>query len=152
MICGFVCLELYKVHAREPLPISAFRSGFVNLACASISLSEPPACPVKVCPANGRGFTLWDKWFVEGDLTVEQFVAAVKEKYGLDVDSLLIGSELVFASFFPPGRFSRYDGRPITDICVRDAGLKISAGRSFLQLNPVFTEDVETPDFYLKYQ
>jgi ubiquitin-activating enzyme E1 len=95
MICGFVCLEMYKMHSAVRKPIEAFRSGFINLAVPSITLTVPNKCREVVCAGNGLKYTLWDRWVIEGDLTVHQFVEAIKQKFGLDIDNLLIGSECV---------------------------------------------------------
>jgi ubiquitin-activating enzyme E1 len=154
MICGFVSLEVYKVHAIEPLPIEAFRVGFINLSSASITLSQPQSCQKLVCAANGREFTLWDKWVIEGDLTIDEFVAAVKTQYGLDVDNLMIGSEIVFSSFLGAERFDKFKGRKIADIWVTDAQQPLGKAQTMIRINPVFLtrDELNTPDFYLKFR
>ena len=36
---------------------------------------------VTTCPANGIKYTLWSKWQIDGDLTLGEFIKAVKDKY-----------------------------------------------------------------------
>ena len=70
MFCaaGLVCLELYKVVQGKPL--EAFRNMYANLALPLFAASEP--APPKVFRFNGMEWSLWDRWILEGDLTVQQ--------------------------------------------------------------------------------
>ena len=54
---------------------------------------------VTTCPANGIKYTLWSKWQIDGDLTLGEFIKAVKDKYKVEVDMVTIGQGLVYASF-----------------------------------------------------
>jgi ubiquitin-activating enzyme E1 len=125
---------MLKVHCVKVKTIEEYRSGFVNFANAGIQLTIPLDCRQEVCSANGRGFTLWDKWIVEGDLTVNEYIDALRKQFELDVDALMIGSELVFCSFFPPDRFEKYANKKITDIWVEDAKLSLPKGRDAIRV------------------
>lgn len=64
---GLICLDLYKLlHAA---PIEAYRNTFVNLALPLFAASEP--LPAKKEAYRDMAWTLWDRWTLEGDLTVQ---------------------------------------------------------------------------------
>lgn len=54
---------------------------------------------VTTCPANGIKYTLWSKWQIDGDLTLGEFIKAVKDKYKVEIDIVMIGQGFVYASF-----------------------------------------------------
>lgn len=82
LITGLVCLELYKVVQKKPL--DHFKNAFLNLALPFMTFSEPIECAKsKVGEAT---FTLWDRTDVAiGDVPLQEFIAVVEKKYGLDV-------------------------------------------------------------------
>lgn len=51
-------------------PIEAFRNTFANLALPLFAMAEPVPC--KTTKFNDISFTLWDRWILEGDLTVQE--------------------------------------------------------------------------------
>ncbi len=67
-----VCLELYKAVQPGPKgkPVEAYRNTFANLALPLFAMAEP--IPPKVTKYNGLEFSLWDRWTLEGDLTVRE--------------------------------------------------------------------------------
>ncbi len=65
---GLVCLELYKIVQGKPL--EAYRNTFANLALPLFAMAEP--IPPKVMRFNSMEWSLWDRWVLEGDLTVQQ--------------------------------------------------------------------------------
>jgi len=65
---GLVCLELYKIVQGKPL--EAYRNTFANLALPLFAMAEP--IPPKVVRFNSMEWSLWDRWVLEGDLTVQQ--------------------------------------------------------------------------------
>jgi hypothetical protein len=67
---GLVCLELYK--AVQKKKIEAYRNTFANLALPLFAMAEP--IPPKVFKFNGMEWSLWDRWILEGDLTVQQVI------------------------------------------------------------------------------
>lgn len=101
MICGLVALEMYKLHCPEKKPIESFRFGSINIAISSFNISEPVPCPKITCPANGIEYTLWDTWEIKGDLTLEEVIDAVKDKYKLIADSIMIGTYAFYMSYSP---------------------------------------------------
>lgn len=65
---GLVCLELYKVIQGKPL--QAYRNTFANLALPLFAMAEPVA--PKVLKFNNQEWSLWDRWVLVGDFTVQE--------------------------------------------------------------------------------
>jgi ubiquitin-activating enzyme E1 len=64
-----VCLELYKVVAGDK-KIEDYRNTFANLALPLFAMAEPIA--PKQMKYKDLNWTLWDRWTLEGDLTVQE--------------------------------------------------------------------------------
>ena len=153
MICGFVALEMYKIHSITKKEISEFRDGFINLSNSTFQLLHPTPVSYTKVQLQGKEiiFSLWDKWIIEGDLTVSEFIKAFKEKYGISVSTLTIGTILAYATFFPTSDFFE---RKITSIYSTEAGLNLIPGK-MIRLNLSCEDDqgkeISTiPDVYLK--
>ena len=99
MICGLVALEMYKLHCPEKKKIDSFRFGSINIGISSFNICEPLPCHKVKCAANGIEFSLWDACEIKGDLTLQQVIDEIKEKYKLIVDSITIGHYLFYMSF-----------------------------------------------------
>ena len=65
-----ICLDLLK--AVQGKPIEAYRNTFANLALPLFAMAEP--IPPKTVEFNGMKWTLWERWILEGDLTVQQVI------------------------------------------------------------------------------
>lgn len=71
-----VCLELYK--QINGAPLESYRNTFANLALPLFAMAEPIA--PKAFKYNGLEWTLWDRWVLEGDLTVQQCLDWMQER------------------------------------------------------------------------
>jgi len=106
MITGLVSLELYKL-VQGGLVMEKYRNSFVNLALPSFVQAEPMPCKKnKSDPAKGLkfypdGWTLWDTFVVEGDLTFTGLLEYFKTKHNLTVTSVSCGTSLVYNPYFP---------------------------------------------------
>ena len=61
-------LELYKVIQGKEL--EGYRNTFVNLALPLFAMAEP--LPPKTFSHEALKWSIWDRWILEGDLTVRQ--------------------------------------------------------------------------------
>ncbi|PRW20689.1 Ubiquitin-activating enzyme E1 2 isoform A [Chlorella sorokiniana] len=96
MATGLVCLELYKVIQNKP--VEAYRNTFANLALPLFAMAEP--IPPKSFKFNDLEWSLWDRWILEGDLTVNQVLEWFRAK-GLEAYSISCGQSLLYNNIFP---------------------------------------------------
>ena len=73
---GLVCLELYKVLQGHKLEL--YRNTFANLALPLFSIAEPVA--PKEFKHEEQKWTVWDRWVVEGDITLKEFLSWFDKK------------------------------------------------------------------------
>jgi ubiquitin-activating enzyme E1 len=93
---GLVCLEMYKVFNNAPL--EKYRDSFANLALPLFAMAEPK--PPASVEFKDLKWSLWDRWVLEGDLTVQDVLDWFKNK-GMDAYSISCGSSLLYNSLFP---------------------------------------------------
>jgi ubiquitin-activating enzyme E1 len=151
MVCGLVALEMYKVHAAQSKTEAHFRSGSINLGANLFALSNPRISERVQCSANGRQFTIWDSWPVEGDLTVSAFFRTVTQKYSVKTDLLSTGQTLIYSSTVLSGEMQQRLRKKISQIlaipasqnqifidavCKDASGAHVSAPRFVLILRP----------------
>ena len=156
MICGLVALEMYKVHCYEKdKKINDFRFGVINLAIPSFCISEPKPC--KITESNGGKikFSLWDKWIIEGDLTVDQFIKQVKEKYDINAEMISKDKKVIYPDLSNPKNSEKRLNEKITNILVNILNMPpLSKGQNYIDIECLCSndddEEVETPTFCLK--
>lgn len=109
MVTGLVCLELYKVVAKND-DIEAYKNGFINLALPFIGFSEPIKSPK--AKYNDKEFDqIWDRFEIHGDITLQELLDHFEQKEGLEISMLSYGVSLLYASFFPPKKVK--DRKPL---------------------------------------
>ena len=67
---GLVTLELYKV--LQGFKADRLRNTFANLALPLFSMAEP--VPPKQVEFRGDSWSAWDRWVIEGDITVQELL------------------------------------------------------------------------------
>lgn len=94
VVSGLICLEMIKILQGKPL--DHFKNGFVNLALPFFGFSEPIQ-PQKTKVREGWVWTLWDRFDVQGELTLQQFLDYFRvSSSGNSVDSpgkISVGSD-----------------------------------------------------------
>lgn len=96
VVAGLVCLELYKL-AQGFTTLEPFKNGFVNLALPFFGFSEPIAAPKM--KYYDEEWTLWDRFEVEGELTLREFLDYFKEKFNLEITMLSQGVCMLYSFF-----------------------------------------------------
>lgn len=96
VVAGLVCLELYKL-AQGFTTLEPFKNGFVNLALPFFGFSEPIAAPKM--KYYEEEWTLWDRFEVEGELTLREFLDYFKEKFNLEITMLSQGVCMLYSFF-----------------------------------------------------
>ena len=96
LVTGLVNLELFKI-VDGRTSIEEFKNGFVNLALPFFGFSEPIQAPkAKYYDVE---WTLWDRFDIEQDLTLCEFINHFQDKHKLEVLMLSVGSSLLYTNF-----------------------------------------------------
>lgn len=93
---GLVGLELYK--AIQGKELEGYRNTFVNLALPLFAMAEP--LPPKKFSHESLEWSIWDRWILEGDLTVRQVLDWFKVSHPFCTLSFV--PAILFASFQSP--------------------------------------------------
>lgn len=102
---GLVCLELYKlIDGKNKL--EDYKNGFVNLALPFFGFSEPIAAAKQ--KYGETEWTLWDRFEIEANPTLQQFLDWFQENHKLEVQMVSQGVSMLWSSFVPSKKVSRY--------------------------------------------
>jgi len=100
-VAGLVSLELIKVRMGE-LPLSSYKNAFVNLAIPSYGFTFTEPGGVERIKITGNNYyTVWDRWEVMGDITLQQFIDHLKKEYGLTVTGVFEDVKMIYISIMP---------------------------------------------------
>ncbi|KAI3434380.1 hypothetical protein D9Q98_002458 [Chlorella vulgaris] len=138
MATGLVCLELYKVI--QDKPVEAYRNTFANLALPLFAMAEP--IPPKAFEFNDLRWSLWDRWVLQGDLTVQQVLDWFKQR-SLEAYSISCGQALIYNNIFP--KHKERLGKRMSELVQTVAKMEIPASRSHFDV-VVACEDEEGED------
>lgn len=152
VIAGLMGLELIKL-SQGFTTLNPFKNGFVNLSLPFLGFSEPVA-PWKLKYKNNQ-WTIWDRFEVTGELTLEEFLNHFRDQHRLRVVMIHYGSCVLYSDFLPQRRLQELRGLPMSRVVCKQmsdsAGLGPHA-RS-LPFNIVCFDfdgnDVEVP--YVRY-
>ncbi|RXG67118.1 Ubiquitin-like modifier-activating enzyme 1 [Armadillidium vulgare] len=150
LVSGLVSLELLKLtqghNNREK-----FKNGFVNLALPFIGFSEPIPAPVNKYYDNE--WTLWDRFEVDGEMTLQEFINFFEEKHNLEITMLSQGVSMLYSFFMPPAKRNERMSLPLSEVVKKVSKRKLESHVRALVLelcaNDKDGEDVEVP--YVKY-
>jgi ubiquitin-activating enzyme E1 len=100
MATGLVCLELYKL-LDEKDDIEQYKNSFVNLALPFMAFSEPIAAQKFKYPSpkGEQTWTLWSRFEVDNNPTLQELVDYFKNEHGLEITMLSSGVSMLFAGF-----------------------------------------------------
>jgi ubiquitin-activating enzyme E1 len=96
MVTGLVCLELYKI-IDEKKDLEQYKNGFVNLALPFFGFSEPIAMPT--LEYNGIKFSLWDRFDINEDITLQEFIDYFQNEHKLEVTMVSSGVSMLYSFF-----------------------------------------------------
>jgi len=150
LITGLACLEFYKL-AQGHTKVESYKNGFVNLALPFFGFSEPIEAPKN--KYYDTEFTLWDRFEVQGDMTMKQFIDHFQEKHDLEITMLSQGVCMLYAFFMSPAKTKERMEQMMTKVVTKVSKKPIPAHSKALVLelcvNDKDGEDVEVP--YVKY-
>lgn len=101
VVAGLVCQELIKLAAGFK-DLEKYKNGFVNLALPFFGFSEPLLAPKS--KYYDIDWTLWDRFEVEGELTLNEFLNYFKEKHELEITMLSQGVCMLYSFFMPKSK------------------------------------------------
>jgi len=96
LVTGLDCLELYKIIDGKN-KLEDYKNGFLNLALPFFGFSEPIAA--QKMKYYDIEWTLWDRFDIEGDLTLQQIIDLFKEKHELEITMMSCGVSMLYSSF-----------------------------------------------------
>jgi ubiquitin-activating enzyme E1 len=96
LIVGLDCIELYKI-IQEHKKLELYKSSFVNLALPFFGLSEPVA--PKKSKYYDNEFSLWDRFEVQGEMTLKEFMDYFKNTHNLEITMLSQGVVMLYSFF-----------------------------------------------------
>jgi ubiquitin-activating enzyme E1 len=84
----------------RPRKIEDYKNGFANLALPFFAFSEPIAAPKLTY--HTTTWTLWDRFEVQGDITLQELLNLFKEKHELEITMLSCGAIMMYSFFMQP--------------------------------------------------
>jgi ubiquitin-activating enzyme E1 len=150
LVTGLVCLELYKL-IQGYTDMARFKNAFINLGLPYFGFSEPmPA------PKNKYGlidWTLWDRFEVQGEMTLREFLEYFKNVHQLEVTMLSQGVSMLYSFFLPKDKVAERMGWKMTELVRKISKRRVESHIRSLVFevccNDLEGEDVEVP--YVKY-
>uniref|UniRef100_A0A069DXS0 E1 ubiquitin-activating enzyme n=1 Tax=Panstrongylus megistus TaxID=65343 RepID=A0A069DXS0_9HEMI len=150
VVAGLICLELIKL-AQGINDINLFRNGFVNLSLPLFCFSEPIAAPK--LKYYDKEWTLWDRFEVKGEMTLQEFIDYFKNEHGLEITMLSQGVCMLYAFFMPPVKLQDRINLPMSEVVRKVSKRKIESHVRALVFelccNDRDGNDVEVP--YVRY-
>ncbi|GBP59539.1 Ubiquitin-activating enzyme E1 1 [Eumeta japonica] len=150
VVAGLVCFELYKLaHGFQDL--ERYKNGFVNLALPFFGFSEPIAAPVN--EYYNKTWTLWDRFEVAGEITLQQFLDKFRNEHRLEITMLSQGVCMLYSFFMPKIKCQERLHLPMSEVVAKVSKKKLEPHVRALVFelccNDEDGNDVEVP--YVRY-
>jgi ubiquitin-activating enzyme E1 len=144
LVTGLVCLELYKIVGGKE-KVEAYKNGFLNLSTPFLGFSEPIACAK--FKYHEKEWSLWDRFEVEEDITLKEFLAWFKEKHELDVTMLSCNGSLLYSFFMQAKKLQERLPLPMSKVVELVCKKELTCTTLVLEMcvNDRDGEDVEVP-------
>ncbi|XP_053670892.1 ubiquitin-like modifier-activating enzyme 1 isoform X2 [Anopheles nili] len=150
LVAGCASLELYKL-AQGFNTLDRFKNGFLNLALPFFTFSEP--IQAKKSTYYDKEWTLWDRFEVKGELTLQEFLDYFDREHKLKITMLSQGVCMLYAFFMTKQKQQERLNLPMSEV-VRKVSKKsiephVRALVFEICCNDEAGEDVEVP--YVRY-
>uniref|UniRef100_A0A5K3FW28 E1 ubiquitin-activating enzyme n=1 Tax=Mesocestoides corti TaxID=53468 RepID=A0A5K3FW28_MESCO len=101
IVSGLVSLELYKL-AQGHKDLELYKNTFINLALPFFGASEPLQ-PEK-WKYYDNSFTIWDRFEVDGGMTLQEFLDYFKNQHKLEITMLSQDVSMLYSFFMPQNK------------------------------------------------
>jgi len=146
VVTGLSCLELFKL-AQGHSKLELYKNGFVNLALPFFGFSEPIQAPKQ--KYYDKEFTIWDRFEVNGEMTLREFIDYFKNVHNLEVTMLTQGVTMLYSFFISQAKLQERIDLPLTELVRKVSKKKIEPHVKALVFeiccNDDTGEDVEVP-------
>jgi len=143
-------LELYKL-VQGHNNLEQYKNGFVNLALPFFGFSEPIAAPKQKYYESE--FTLWDRFEVDGEMTLREFLNYFKDEKNLEITMLSQGVCMLYSFFMPAAKRDDRMDLKMSEVVKKVSKKKIESHVKALTFelccNNADGDDVEVP--YVRY-
>ncbi|TKA56506.1 hypothetical protein B0A53_02077 [Rhodotorula sp. CCFEE 5036] len=112
-VAALVNIELYKLIDGKT-DIEKYHNAFINLALPLFAFSNPIAA--QKMKYRDTEFTLWDRFFIEGDLTLQELIKHFEEKYRLEISMLSSGVSMLYSGFMPKKKLEERLRMPLSTL------------------------------------
>lgn len=150
LVAGCVSLELYKL-AQGFNTLERFKNGFLNLALPFFTYSEP--IQAKKQTYYDKDWTLWDRFEVQGELTLKEFLDYFEKEHKLEITMLSQGVCMLYAFFMAKDKKTERLAQSMTEVVRRVSKKNIEPHVRALVFeiccNDADGNDVEIP--YVRY-
>lgn len=150
LVSGLTCLELYKL-IQGHKKLDSYRDNFLNLALAYLGYAEPMRAPKT--KYYDKEFTLWDRFEIDGEMTLKEFMDYFKNQHNLEITMLSQGVCMLYSFFLPPAKAAERMNLGMSELVERVSKKSIEPHVRALVfelcVNDTEGEDVEVP--YVKY-
>lgn len=150
LVSGLTCLELYKL-IQGHKKLDSYRDNFLNLALAYLGYAEPLRAPKT--KYYDKEFTLWDRFEIDGEMTLKEFMDYFKNQHNLEITMLSQGVCMLYSFFLPPAKAAERMNLGMSELVERVSKKPIESHVRALVFelccNDTEGEDVEVP--YVKY-
>lgn len=150
LVAGLAVLEVIKLIAGHR-DLALFKNAFANLALPFITLSEPVTASKNTY--YGKEWTLWDRFEVKGELTLQEFLDYFDNNEKLKITMLSQGVSMLYSFFMPKAKREERLPLLMTEVVRRVSKRRIEPHERSLVFeiccNDEEGEDVEVP--YVRY-
>lgn len=127
------------------------RNAFFNLALPMVAFSDP----IRACKQKyyDNEWTSWDRFEVQGELTLSEFLEYFQTKHNLEITMLSQGVSMLYSFFMPKPKLTERLNLPMSEVVKKVSKRKIEPHIRSLVFeiccNDKDGEDVEVP--YVRY-
>lgn len=142
IVAGLVSLEFYKL-AQGFKDIAKYKNYFLNLALPFMTFSEP--MPTPKTEFNGKTYTMWDEFTVDGDRTVNELLDYFEDEHGIPIEFISWGTAPIYTGLIMTKKMMARQTMNVRDI-VLSLDPTFSSDQVWLTISPETEDDDEVID------